>query len=130
MFSANLVEKVSRRRIEGSASGDEKRLKYRVAWEGDEFDVRTMHHYDSGGKKKITLEVTDRAKAHLYRSVALRILRNLCQDHAAASEPAWEGILKGGVYHIHKNLGVAESVMWGEYFFLEALDESLRLLEV
>ena len=37
----------------------------------------------------------------------------------------WEGILKGGVYHIHKELGVDESVMWGEYFFVEALEEAL-----
>ena len=34
---------------------------------------------------------------------------------------------KGGVYHIHNKLGVDESVMWGEYFFMEALDEALRL---
>ena len=37
-----------------------------------------------------------------------------------------EGILKGGVYHMHKNLGVNETVMWGEYFFCEALENALR----
>ena len=41
------------------------------------------------------------------------------------SDPGWEGILKGGVYHMHKDLGVNESVMWGEYFFLEALEKAL-----
>ena len=35
--------------------------------------------------------------------------------------PGWEGILKHGVYHTAKNLGVDESVMWGEFFFVEAL---------
>jgi unsaturated chondroitin disaccharide hydrolase len=30
------------------------------------------------------------------------------------------------MYHVHKSLGVDESVMWGEYFFVEALDEVLR----
>jgi len=39
--------------------------------------------------------------------------------------PSGEGILTGGVYHIHKGLGVDESVMWGEYFFVEALDRAL-----
>jgi unsaturated chondroitin disaccharide hydrolase len=34
--------------------------------------------------------------------------------------------LKGGVYHVNKNIGVNESVMWGEYFFVEALDLALR----
>ena len=29
--------------------------------------------------------------------------------------------MKHGVYHTAKNLGVDESVMWGEYFFVEAL---------
>jgi unsaturated chondroitin disaccharide hydrolase len=41
------------------------------------------------------------------------------------SDPEWEGILRGGVYHTQKKLGVNESVMWGEYFFLEALDAVL-----
>jgi len=32
------------------------------------------------------------------------------------------------VYHIHKGLGVDESVMWGEYFFVEAQSKALTLL--
>jgi unsaturated chondroitin disaccharide hydrolase len=50
------------------------------------------------------------------------MLDALCQPEYLASEtPGWEGILKHGVYHTAKNLGVDESVMWGEYFFVEAL---------
>ncbi len=67
----------------------------------------------------------DPVKGRLYDAAARRILETLCTAHLAESDPAWEGILKGGVYHIHKNLGVNESVMWGEYFFLEALDRAL-----
>ncbi len=67
----------------------------------------------------------DPVKGSLYDAAARRILETLCTTHLAESDPAWEGILKGGVYHIHKNLGVNESVMWGEYFFLEALDRAL-----
>ncbi len=40
--------------------------------------------------------------------------------------PGWEGILKHGVYHTKKNLGVDESVMWGEFFFVEALTKVVR----
>jgi unsaturated chondroitin disaccharide hydrolase len=44
---------------------------------------------------------------------------------AADDKKNWEGILKRGVYHIHKGLGVDESVMWGEFFFVEALTKAL-----
>jgi unsaturated chondroitin disaccharide hydrolase len=57
-----------------------------------------------------------------YRDAALAILQTLCSDRfLAASNPAWEGILMHGVYHYHKNLGVDESVAWGDHFFVEAL---------
>lgn len=67
----------------------------------------------------------DPVKGDFYGQAARHILTSLCTRHLAKGDPAWEGILKGGVYHIHKNLGVNESVMWGEYFFLEALERAL-----
>jgi unsaturated chondroitin disaccharide hydrolase len=70
-----------------------------------------------------------RAKSRLYRDTALRILETLTgEEYLAHTTPGWEGILKRGVYHIHKGLGVDESVMWGEYFFVEALTKALDLL--
>ncbi len=68
---------------------------------------------------------SDPVKGHFYDQVARRILQSLCEKHLSDGDPEWEGILKGGVYHIRKNLGVNESVMWGEYFFLEALERAL-----
>lgn len=73
--------------------------------------------------------VQDPVKGQFYFSTALLILRTLCQKHLAKSDKRWEGILKGGVYHVHKELGVDESVMWGEYFFVEALENALRLVQ-
>lgn len=62
-----------------------------------------------------------------YRQTALAMLDALCAPEYLASEtPGWEGILKHGVYHTRKNLGVDESVMWGEYFFVEALTKVAR----
>jgi len=55
------------------------------------------------------------------------MLRSLC-DHHLGKGKGWEGMLKGGVYHIHKDLGVNESVMWGDYFFTEALEHALRTM--
>jgi unsaturated chondroitin disaccharide hydrolase len=62
----------------------------------------------------------DRAVA--YRQTALAMLDALTDPHYLAIDtPGWEGILKHGVYHTAKGLGVDESVMWGEFFFVEAL---------
>ncbi len=61
-------------------------------------------------------------RARVYRDTATAMLDALVQPEYLASEtPGWEGILKHGVYHTAKNLGVNESVMWGEFFFVEAL---------
>ncbi len=63
-----------------------------------------------------------------YREAALSILDALCTDtFLASSTPGWEGILKHAVYHYHKQLGVDESVMWGDHFFVEALVRALAL---
>jgi unsaturated chondroitin disaccharide hydrolase len=67
------------------------------------------------------------SKGGAYSEMARRILTSLCERHLAEGDPAWEGILKGGVYHLHKGLGVNESVMWGEYFFVEALDRAVSV---
>ena len=59
--------------------------------------------------------------AQTYREYALRILTTLVSPQFLANEtPGWEGLLKHGMYHQRKNLGVDESVMWGDYFLLEA----------
>ncbi len=66
----------------------------------------------------------DAARAYAYRKYALNILETLTEpEFLAIDTPGWEGILKHGMYHQRKGLGVDESVMWGEYFFLEALSK-------
>ncbi len=70
------------------------------------------------------------ASAHSLRVFGLMTLLALCNDtYLAASDADWEGILKHGVYHIHKKLGVDESVMWGEFFFCDAVQRALVLLD-
>ena len=69
----------------------------------------------------------DPARAYLYREYALRILNTLTSPEFLAVEaPGWEGILKHGIYHQGKRLGVDESVMWGDYFFLEAVGKVME----
>ena len=68
--------------------------------------------------------------ANSLRTFGLMMLAALCNDSfVAVGESDWEGILKHGVYHIHKKLGVDESVMWGEFFFCDALQRALALLD-
>ncbi len=67
---------------------------------------------------------TDVARARLYHEYAWRILDTLTTPEFLAHQtPGWEGILNHGMYHQRKGLGVDESVMWGDYFFLEALSK-------
>jgi unsaturated chondroitin disaccharide hydrolase len=82
----------------------------------------------AAGMLRMCRLIADPVKGHFYWTTAIRILRTLCEQHLASGTKNWEGVLKGGVYHIHKNLGVNESVMWGDYFFVEALEQALRKL--
>ncbi|CAA9532854.1 MAG: GH88 [uncultured Thermomicrobiales bacterium] len=66
------------------------------------------------------------ARAERYSAYARTILDTLLSPEFLAVEtPGWEGILRHGSYHERLGLGVDESVMWGEYFFVEALDKLL-----
>jgi unsaturated chondroitin disaccharide hydrolase len=65
-------------------------------------------------------------RARVYRDTAVAMLDALVEpEYLAIQTPGWEGILKHGVYHTAKNLGVDESVMWGEFFFVEALSKAV-----
>jgi unsaturated chondroitin disaccharide hydrolase len=59
-------------------------------------------------------------RATTYKQAALTILSTLTNEHFTG-DGSREGILQHGVYHKPMNWGVDESVMWGDYFFMEAL---------
>jgi unsaturated chondroitin disaccharide hydrolase len=74
--------------------------------------------------------VQEPVHAARYRQAALVVLDTLSgPSYLAQATPGWEGILKHGIYHQAKGLGVDESVMWGDHFFVEALDKALALTE-
>lgn len=82
----------------------------------------------ASGLLDLSRAVQDQHAAARYRQAALIILDTLTGPaYLADQTPGWEGILKGGIYHLKKGLGVNESVMWGEYFFVEALDKAMSL---
>jgi unsaturated chondroitin disaccharide hydrolase len=79
----------------------------------------------ASGLLQLAALVPDPTRAQRYRDYGYGILRTLCRAPFLSDEGGWEGILKHGSYHQAKGLGVDESVMWGDYFFVEALDKCL-----
>lgn len=60
--------------------------------------------------------------AGTYRDYGLTILRSLRTPHFLGRDtPGYEGILKHAIYHQRNGLGIDQSVMWGEHYFVEAL---------
>jgi unsaturated chondroitin disaccharide hydrolase len=57
-----------------------------------------------------------------YAQYAVRILGALAGPEFLA-DPAgdWEGVIRHATYHAGHGIGVDESVMWGDYYFTEAL---------
>ncbi|MGO8747027.1 MAG: glycoside hydrolase family 88 protein [Thermoguttaceae bacterium] len=65
--------------------------------------------------------------AAMYFTTAVDMLEALvAPEYLAQQTPGWEGILKHAVYHTRKNLGVDESVLWGDFYFVEALTKLLQ----
>ena len=80
----------------------------------------------ASGLFQLAALMQDADRAARYESHARTILDSLLSPAFLAVEtPGWEGILRHGSYHERLDLGVDESVMWGEYFFVEALDKLL-----
>lgn len=80
----------------------------------------------AGGFFNLARLTQDPVRAQFYEAYALNIIDTLTgPEFLAVDTPGWEGVLKHGSYHETRDLGVDESVMWGEYFFLEALSKVL-----
>lgn len=78
----------------------------------------------ASGLLDLSQQTSSPGLASAYRDTALAMLDALVSPaYLACETPGWEGILKHGVYHTKKQLGVDESVMWGEFFFVEALSK-------
>jgi unsaturated chondroitin disaccharide hydrolase len=81
----------------------------------------------AGGFWNLSKQTKDPVKSRFYRDYSMHILDTLTSPgFLAVDTPGWEGILKHGIYHIQGGLGIDESVMWGDYFFLESLSKVMN----
>ncbi|HEY9109143.1 MAG TPA: glycoside hydrolase family 88 protein [Roseateles sp.] len=63
----------------------------------------------------------------VYESAAAGMTLTLAQSYFAHAGAPGAGLLKHAVYHKPKRIGVDESCIWGDYFYLEALVRLTRL---
>lgn len=63
-------------------------------------------------------------EAEYYRKIVFAMMKSLYQNYSTKDIPSSSGFLKEGVYH--RNDGANECVIWGDYFYFEAL---VRLLK-
>lgn len=57
-----------------------------------------------------------------YGHYARRIIARLStSEFLGCAQDGWEGIIKQATYHRGNNLGVNQSVMWGDYYYVETL---------
>lgn len=64
----------------------------------------------------------------VYRDYGARIVERLCSPQFLATPgDGWEGIIKQATYHQANGLGVQESTMWGDYYFVDAIERVRRL---
>ena len=101
-------------------------------WDYDAMPVESRELPDSSaaaiaasGLYDLSLVAPTFERRYLYRHYCRKILTTLCTSQFMSRDSNCEGLLRHGVYHIHKNLGVDECTMWGEYFFVEALYKAL-----
>ena len=65
-----------------------------------------------------------------YREYGRGIVARLSTpEFLGSAEEGWEGIIKHSTYHRRENIGVDESVMWGDYYYVEALDRLAKIEE-
>lgn len=66
--------------------------------------------------------------ADKYAKYGSRMLERLASEEFLATEDdEWEGLIKHATYHRTNGLGVEQSNMWGDYYFVEALERYDRL---
>lgn len=60
-------------------------------------------------------------RSPLYKSAADCVMNSLINNYTSRDFPLVEGLLMHGSYHVKGNNGIDECMIWGDYFYLEAI---------
>ena len=55
-----------------------------------------------------------------------RSMKSLVENYSTIGEPGEEGLIKHGSYHVRGGLGPDDYIIWGDYYYLEALMRMTR----
>lgn len=61
------------------------------------------------------------SESELYRNGAIKLLSELTKRYGTWDEPAHQAILKGGTAHRPRDMGIDVSLIYGDYYYVEAL---------
>jgi unsaturated chondroitin disaccharide hydrolase len=75
----------------------------------------------ASGLLELSTLITDKAASGKYRNSAVRILKTLCSKSYLAESTKHHGILQHGVGFVAAGEDVDVSIIYGDYYFLEAL---------
>ena len=71
------------------------------------------------------LDLSNLSGKEVFKQVAINILSSLCDNYLCEEDE--NGILKHGCFHKPAGMGVDESLIWGDYYLVEAI---MKLMEV
>ena len=69
----------------------------------------------------------EKEEAKRYQTIVDQIMNSLYENYRVTQKPEANGILGEGMYHRHD--GVNECVIWGDYFYVEAIVRNLKKWE-
>ena len=65
------------------------------------------------------LDLSELSGKEEFIEAAINILSSLCNKYLSGEDE--DGILKHGCFHKPEGMGVDESLIWGDYYFIEAI---------
>ena len=96
-------------------------------WDFDDPDKKVKDSSTAAIASSGLLDLSDFSRKKEFMDVAINILNSLCDNYLSGKDE--DGILKHGCFHKPENMGVDESLIWGDYYFVEAMAKVFKAEE-